>query len=227
MQQIDFSQLKEYDSLSKREQQLLREIDQENARIDKINSLIESHLTRRKEIKANIVNKNSLILDNESQLKILSEQTTRLIEQGSSEEKIAEFQKKISDLEEESFSYLEEIDALENELQETVGFENGARKTLQEIETEVKQLVQTKDQELELLKSHKNEILEKLPENIRNTLIKLSQKNLSHGPFTKIEAGSCMMCRFKISKIDENEIDVHKLFKQCPQCSRIFLPYGV
>lgn len=227
MQQIDFSQLKEYDSLSKREQQLLREIEQEKARIDKINSLIEGHLVRREEIKAVIVHKNSLILDNESQLKILSEQSTRLIEQGISEEKISEYQKKISDLEDQSFSFLEEIESLENELKESKEFELGARKTLLEIEDEVKEIIQNKKQELELLKSHKIEILDKLPENARNILLKLSERNLVHGPFTKIEGGGCMMCRFKISKIDEAEIDVHRLLKQCSQCSRIFLPYGV
>lgn len=227
MQQIDFSQLKEYDSLSRREQQLLSEIQQENERTNKIHSLIENHLLKRQEIKSAIVQKNSQILDNESQLTVLQEQISRLILQGVTEDKIKEYQEKIANLEDQSFSFLEVIETLESELKETMEFEAGARKTLQEIETEVEQIVQIKNQELKALRSHQQDLLSQLPKYISNLLLKLIKKKLTHGPFTKIATGSCMVCRFKISKLDEAEIDVHKNLKQCPQCERIFLPYGV
>ncbi|HLT23282.1 MAG TPA: hypothetical protein VKZ84_07555 [Bacteriovoracaceae bacterium] len=227
MQQIDFSSIKEYDSLSKKQQQLLREIAEEKERSNKIKLLIEKHLARRSEIKSSISEKNTNILDKESQVKVLREQKTRLMNQGSSEEKLNDYESKISTLEEESFAMLEEIEELERELQETLQFEEGARKTLSEIEKEVEQLVGSKETELRNITSHLEGILNQLPERVRNLLIKLSEKKMVHGPFTKIEAGSCMMCRFKISKTDEADIDVHRLLKQCPQCSRIFLPYGV
>jgi predicted nucleic acid-binding Zn-ribbon protein len=51
-------------------------------------------------------------------------------------------------------------------------------------------------------------------------------KNLAHGPFTRIDQGSCFLCRYKISRVEESEIDMQKALKICPQCSRIFLPYG-
>lgn len=228
MQPIDFSLLKEYDSLSKRQQQLLSEIEQENLRLTKINRLIEEHLSRRHEIRNNISEYNTLILDKDSQVRLLVEQRTRITHQGASTEKLQDYQEKIEQLENDSFALLEKIEELEIELTETVEFEKGARKTLSEIEQEVSHTVQEKQTEVARNKNHLEEILSSgLSERVANVLKKLMDKNLTHGPFTKIQAGSCMMCRFKISKIDEAEIDVHRLLKQCPQCARIFIPYGI
>lgn len=226
MQPVDFSKLKEYDSLSKREQQLLREISDENARTQKIKSLIEKHLEHRHEIKNNIAQLNTSILDCESQLKTLGEQKDRLMNQGATEEKLKDYQDKIDHFENEAFEFLEKIDQLENELTETLQFETGARKTLSEIEAEVSIVVTSKETEAKNLHSHLEDILNNLPPSLSSSLNKLIAKNLTHGPFTKISDGGCMLCRFKISKTDEAEIDVHKLLKFCPQCSRIFLPYG-
>lgn len=222
----DFSKLKEYDSLSKRQQQLLREINEENARSEKIHSLISDHLARRNEIKKEIVHYNNLILELESQVKLLAEQKERLINQGTTEDKIAQYQIKINEFEAQAFSYLETMETLELELQETVNFESGARKTLSDIEAEVELSVRSKENEANNLRSHLEDILNELSPSLRTSLDKLFAKKLAHGPFTKIAQGACMMCRFKISKTDEAEIDVQKLLKYCPQCTRIFLPYG-
>src|SRR5690606_11321243 len=97
MQQIDFSSIKEYDSLSKKQQQLLREIAEEKERSNKIKLLIEKHLARRSEIKSSISEKNTNILDKESQVKVLREQKTRLMNQGSSEEKLNDYESKRSE----------------------------------------------------------------------------------------------------------------------------------
>src|SRR5690606_21186813 len=97
-----------------------------------------------------------------------------------------------------------------------------------EIEQEVSHTVQEKQTEVARNKNHLEEILSSgLSERVANVLKKLMDKNLTHVPFTKIQAGSCMMCRFKISKIDEAEIDVHRLFKQSTQCAKIFITYGI
>lgn len=228
MQQIDFSQLKEYDSLSKRQQQLLREIEQENQRLTKINLLLEEHLLRRHEIKNKISEYNALILDKDSQVRLLSEQKNRLINQGTPEEKLQEYQNNIDLLESEAFALLEQVEILETELKETGEFAAGAQNTLSEITAEVQQVVGDKEIEVSRIKSHLADIMTNaLSARVAAVLQKLMDKNLAHGPFTKIEAGACMMCRFKISKVDEGEIDVQRLLKQCPQCGRIFLPYGV
>ena len=226
MSTIDFSKLKEYDSLSKKEQQLLGEIEQENLRITKIKNLIDGHLSRRLEIKNKISTTNHLILEKEAQVKTLHEQKTRLINQGLGEEKIKEYEVKINQLENDAFTLLEEVDALETEMQETITFEAGAQKTLDEISEEVNKLTSSKQHEITNIKNHLASIQEELPPHVKDLLLKLIAKKMVHGPFTKIADGACLMCRFKISKIDENEIDVHKNLKQCPQCQRIFLPYG-
>lgn len=226
MSTIDFSKLKEYDSLSKKEQQLLGEIDQEKLRTFKIKNLIENHLSQRAEIKNKISSTNNLILEKEAQVKTLLEQKNRLIDQGLSEDKVKDYEQKIHQLESDAFALFEEVDQLESELKETITFETGARQTLAEIESEVNEAIVKKEQDITNIKNHLLSITEELPEHIKNLLSKMIAKKLTHGPFTKIADGACLMCRFKISKIDENEIDVHRNLKQCPQCTRIFLPYG-
>jgi predicted nucleic acid-binding Zn-ribbon protein len=70
-------------------------------------------------------------------------------------------------------------------------------------------------------------IEDELPTDFKSVLERTLKKNLALGPFTRNENGSCFFCRYKISKLDESEIDMQKQLKTCPQCSRIFLPYGI
>ena len=95
-----------------------------------------------------------------------------------------------------------------------------------EIESEVAEEKGKLEKELHSISLRVDLLKEELPSDFRQVLERVSARKLAHGPFTRIEGGSCYFCRYKISRLDESEVDMQKQLKICPQCSRIFLPYG-
>ena len=105
-------------------------------------------------------------------------------------------------------------------------FLSGLEKTYLEIEVEVKAEISEHQKGIEQSQMRMKLIEEELPADFRSTLERTLKKNLAVGSFTRIDQGSCFFCRYKISRTEESEIDMQKNLKVCPQCTRIFLPYG-
>jgi predicted nucleic acid-binding Zn-ribbon protein len=121
---------------------------------------------------------------------------------------------------------LQILDTNEVERRDTQTFLEGLKKTYDEIASEVVLEVTRHRQEIEQLDLRQSSLLEILPPEYKDLLMRTLKKNPVHGPFTRIESGTCFFCRFKISRVDESEIDMQKKLKTCPQCGRIFIPYG-
>jgi predicted nucleic acid-binding Zn-ribbon protein len=221
-----FLKLKEIDSLSKMRIGHLKAQDEEKVRISKLNDRLQAAKLQRDTLKQNLINSNAHLSEVEGKLKINSEQRQRLLDMGGDETKIKSFEEEISRLEEQGLLFLDELQSIETELEDNKTFQAGLEKTISEIKEEIRPELEKHDQEVKNLELRIELLTAELPADFKSILIKTVAKNLNHGPFTRIEQGSCYFCRYKISRVDESEIDMQKGLKVCPQCQRIFLPYG-
>lgn len=221
-----FSTLKEIDSLSKMRIHLLKLKGEQEARLESLNNRRQGTLLQTNALKEKLVQNHQKLGDIESQIKVASEQKGRLIDLGTEEQKVGAFTTQIDKLEEEGLLLLAEIESFETEMKDHRTFLDGLEKTTKEIQHEVSEELEKIHKETQNIALRLSLLLEDLPHDFKSLYQKISSKNLAHGPFTRIDQGSCYFCRFKISRLDESEIDINKNLKTCPQCSRIFLPYG-
>lgn len=201
----------------------LKTVSEQEDRLEKLNKrLDESNNLVAKLKEANFSMQHDLH-EIEKKLSLLQKQRQNLMDIGEDGEK---FLGPIDECEVKGLALLEAIDTNENEIRDQKQFSSGLTKTIAEIGTEVAEINSREQQEVRNLDLRLNLLLEELPENYRSLLSKVQSKNLAHGPFTRNENGNCFFCRYAISRIDQSEIDLQQALKQCPQCSRIFLPYG-
>lgn len=221
-----FLTLKEIDSLSKmRITQLNVKSDQEK-RIQKLNEKRQGIENEMISLKKEIVQHQGLLGTVEDKIKTAVQQKQRLIDLGGDEKKILAYDLEIKSLEDKGFEYLTIIDEFETTIVDHKTFLIGLTKTLEEIDQEVREELTKIEADIKNIDLRLDLLREELPPEFKTTLAKISAKNLALGPFTRIDQGSCFFCRFKISRIEESEIDMQKNLKTCPQCTRIFLPYG-
>lgn len=221
-----FLKLKEIDSLAKMRNNYLKQICEQEDRVSRLNEKRQDCHMRTAKLKHDLISTNNDLADIEKKISTFTEQKQRLIDMGGDDKKIASYKDEINTLETKGFELLSHIETIENDLSEIKTFEQGLEKTIQEIQREVSGDVEKINSELVNIKTRMDLLMEELPVEFKNMLNKITAKNLAHGPFTRVDQGSCYFCRFKISRIDESEIDMQKNLKTCPQCSRIFLPYG-
>lgn len=207
-------------------QTLLKNKSEQEDRVSKLRERRESTLTQITSLQQEIFSMNHVLSEAEKRLKTATEQKQRLMDIGGDENKITLFQKEIDQSEEQGLELLTLLDALERQIIETKTFLGGLEKSLQEIDSEVQPEVAKINSELTNIDLRLKLLIEELPESFRTTYTKTAARNLAHGPFTRVDQGYCFFCRYKISRIEESEIDMQKNLKSCPQCYRIFLPYG-
>lgn len=221
-----FFKLKEIDSLSKMRINYLKHIKEQEDRLSALNKHREDAYLRTSTLKQAHSSLHQNLLETEAQIKNADLQQSRLKDMGGDENKIKTYQQLIEKAEEEGLSLLEQMEHNQQELKETHTFLEGLEKTLLEIKTEVEEEQAKSQAEIKQLETRIELLKNELPHDFKSLLERVSSKNLAMGPFTRIEASSCYFCRYKISRIDESEIDMQKSLKTCPQCGRIFLPYG-
>lgn len=221
-----FFKLKEIDSLTKMKNGHLKAKSEQEDRLSKLNNRRLEAVSQSAKLKQDLISLHDELAQVEKKLKIASEQRQRLIDIGGDEKKIQQFETEIEGHEEAGLTFLSREEEIEAEIKDNREFMQGLEKTIKEIEDEVSQDVSKLDAEITNLDLRVNLLMDELPADYKATLQKVTAKKLAHGPFTRVDQGSCYFCRYKISRIDESEIDMQKQLKQCPQCSRIFLPYG-
>jgi predicted nucleic acid-binding Zn-ribbon protein len=221
-----FLKLKEIDSLTKTRNNNLRAKSEQESRLSNLNDKRQEAIAQTAKLNQELISINQELSDLEKKLSTASTQKTRLSEMGGDENKIKTFTSQIEELETQGLILLDRQDQIHSEQVDAKTFLQGLEETFQEIEEEVKLQNNLHNQEIKNLEQRISYLMEELPDEFKNILIKITQKNLAHGPFTRVEQGSCYFCRYKISRIDESEIDMQKNLKTCTQCSRIFLPYG-
>jgi predicted nucleic acid-binding Zn-ribbon protein len=221
-----FLKLKEIDSLNKMRISHLNLIQEQNERIAKLNNRLQEASLQTAKLKQELIQSNDKLAETEKKLTVATTQKQHLLDLGGDEKKIELFQVEINRCEDEGLNLLSEVERIESEIGDNKTFVAGVEKTIHEISEEARPLIEESQQELKNIDLRVVLLQEELPDDFRSILIKVTNKNLAHGPFTRIEQGSCFFCRYKISRMDESEIDMQKGLKTCPQCQRIFLPYG-
>lgn len=221
-----FFKLKELDSLSKMRIKHLSALSEQEDRLSKLTARQnEAHLQTEKLRQDNQAKRHELF-EIEKKIQSMQEQKQRLIDIGESGPKVDSYLAQIDEAEEKGLSLLELLEANESEIKDQQQFLAGLTKTITEISGEVQETKAQEQRELENVELRMRLLEEELPSDFRSLYQKTVAKKLAQGPFTRIEAGSCYFCRYKLSKMDESEIDAQQKLKVCHQCYRIFLPYG-
>ncbi|MBA2405044.1 MAG: hypothetical protein H0V66_09765 [Bdellovibrionales bacterium] len=221
-----FFKLKEFDSLGKMRINHLKAIKEQEERLAKLNIKRQDQLDEASTLKKDLLSAQQTYFETEKKMNSCEEQVTRLREIGGDEAKIQNYKKEASDLENGLFELIEKIETIQASLEDSKTFLSGLENTFQEIEAEVNVTKAENQKSLEQVDLRMKLILEELPSEFKSILESTLKRNLAVGSFTRIDNGSCFFCRFKISRTDESEIDMQQRLKICPQCSRIFLPYG-
>lgn len=221
-----FFKLKEYDSLSKMRINHLKAIKEQEARLESLNIKRQNKLDEVANLKSELHSLQQKYYESEKKMKSCEEQASRLKDIGGSEEKINTYIKEASEIENGLFEQLERTDSIHIELEAAKVFLKGLEKSFTDIEGEVKEEIHKNTLENSQVEMRMKLIMEELPDDFRRILESTLKKNLAIGPFTRLNNGSCFFCHWKISRVDESEIDMQRQLKICPQCSRIFLPYG-
>lgn len=221
-----FSKLKEFDSLGKMKSSHLKAIKDQEDRLSKLNSKRQEQLDEVGILKSEHLKVQQFYFETEKKMNICEEQATRIRSIGGDEAKIAAFKKEAVELENTLFELLDKTEEIQASLEDKKTFLSGLENTYKEIESEVIVEIKEAQSGLAQVELRMKLIQEELPTEFNSTLDRTLKKNLAVGSFTRIDNGSCYFCRYKISRTDESEIDMQKNLKVCPQCSRIFLPYG-
>lgn len=221
-----FSKLRELESLGKMKNTCIKVISEQDERLKSLNTRRQEHLQQLEELKSAYLSLQQDFHDKEKQLKTSEQQASRLKDIGGDEQKIKSFTDEAARLEDELFGLMEKSEARQSEMADAKTFLQGLEKTLEDIRLEVDGVINEQRIEIARLETRLQLLEAELPDDFKSLLERTKKKNLAMGIFTKNESGSCYFCRFKISKNDESEIDMLKQLKTCPQCSRIFLPYG-
>ena len=221
-----FFKLKEFDSLGKMRIAHLKAIKEQEERLGKLNVKRQEQLDEMSALKMELLSVQQNYFETEKKMNSCEEQAARLSERGGEEFKIANYKKEAADLENTLFKLLERTETIQATLEDKKTFLSGLQNTFNEIEVEVTQEIQENQKGLVQVDLRMKLIQEELPADFKETLERTLKKNLAVGSFTRIDNGSCLFCRFKISRTDESEIDMQKILKICSQCSRIFLPFG-
>lgn len=221
-----FLKLKELDSLTKMRRHCLDQKKDQEDRVSKLQERFQDESLQTTKLKQSLVSSQTELAALEQKIKQASLQKQRLMDIGGSEEKILAFSEEINKLEEGGLLLLERIDHLIKELEDNRTFLSGLEKTLSEIHLESQEEIKRLQQELQNTNLRIQSLLEDLPLDFRSTYDKVAARNLAHGPFTRVDQGSCFFCRYQISRVDESQVDKQKELKCCRQCERIFLPYG-
>lgn len=221
-----FLKLKEFDSLEKMRISHLKAIKDQEDRLQHLNVKRQEQQKVQEILKAELHSLQQAYFETEKKLKICEEQASRLKDLGGDSDKIDRYQKDAATLEDDLFSILEKIESNQESIQEKKTFLAGIENTIQEIKSEVEAEIKEHSKAIEQLELRLKLIKAELPSDFKDALERTLKKNLALGPFTRVDQGSCYFCRYKISRIDESEIDMQRALKFCPQCSRLFLPYG-
>lgn len=221
-----FLNLKEIDSLTKMKHNFEKAKREQEERVSKLKERQENAHLQSSKLKQELVSIHQELGEIEAKIKQGSEQKQRLLDIGGDDTKVQAYSLQISQEEEKGLELLNKIEAIEAELEGTKTFLKGLENTIKEIQEESRSEIDHIENELKNTILRIDTLMEELPSDFKSILQKISAKNLAHGPFTRIENGSCYFCRYKISRLDESQIDMEKGLKNCPQCSRIFLPYG-
>lgn len=234
MNKEDFRILKEVCGLHQKADELSKAVDVEQSRISKIETLrIEANKDLADATQSLVENsKNLLNVENKTEdlnKKILQGEqalnnATSEKQLSSSQMQLNSFKSELDNFENEAFNLLEISEELQERIDEKNNFLNGSEKTLKDISIEVQQNIDPMMSEIEVIRKRIDNLGSQLPEQTKTRLYKLIDKKLMHGPLTKIQDGSCFICRYEVNSINRDKIDKNLALLSCSSCSRLFIP---
>ena len=234
MNKEDFRILKEICGLEDKLTHKEVEINSEKRRITKIEEMRSNRQEESSKLESELqrLEKRSEEIDqNLSNIHTQITQSLNAIDNAISEKQLESAQSqlnqqklKVEELESSAFETLENIEEIIEKMNDAKTFLEGSLKTIEEITNEVDRNIHPINEEISILKERILNLKGQLPTDVISKLEKLIDKNLKHGPLTKIENGACYICRFDINTIDRDKVEKALQLKSCSSCSRIFIP---
>lgn len=234
MSKEHFKILKEASSL----EQTIKELESKNKLgQERVNKLLEQQneaLSTVKELTAKFQEKRLESQKNENELTSIDSKLTKIKSDiGASfdakememlDKEKQKLLEKVDQLEMAGLELLENLEAIEGDIQDKNTFLEGIKETISEIQSEVDIEAGERSRQIDSLQTRITASLEELPESFVLTYNKVKAKNLSVSMFTKIQAKSCSVCKAGVDRSKEVQVEEQLLLKLCSSCGRIFIP---
>lgn len=229
-----FKVFKELDGLDRQKKELQIKANDQKLRLkntqDKINGRQEDLMDLEKELKelsfdlTNLENQLSQVqqkLENKTSQKnqVFTEQHI-----ASLDKEISTYQENLSALENETFKVMEKKEDLQDNIEQTKTFIQGASNSLVEITEEVNEACEKLRLKIDILTERSAHQLTTLPQNFKTKILSLLGLNLRSTVLTTIKDKSCHYCRSALASQLINEVEDKHTLKACVSCKRIFIP---
>lgn len=131
---------------------------------------------------------------------------------------------KKAELEETVFKELEEVDSLETIIKDANSFLKGLAESRLEIEAEVLSIATAEEIHIARLQKNVEEEWKALPASLKNSYTQIKKRHpLSE--ITYITGGNCHICRIKIGREIETQVERSLALEFCGGCGRILSPH--
>ena len=231
MNKEQFTHLVEIQSLNTKIIEFDRSTSSQRERISLLNRQINEAKQNQLTLESEKENTSKLVqhLEKENaELTQLIERTTKNLEDAKTEKQAALGEKELKNLcprltknEEDILETWEKIESLDSKLSDKKQFQEGADKTLLEIQSEVDSISKKNKKEIQHLNERKGELIEMLPNEEKTVYLNLESKYPL--PITYLENKQCGRCKGAIDHSLLTQINSLNSICLCPFCERIII----
>ncbi|MCF8059193.1 MAG: hypothetical protein K9K67_07850 [Bacteriovoracaceae bacterium] len=233
---IQFSHLKEVQSLDKMIKKHLDIIQEQSARRDYIVKIRHTRETEKEGLLIESKDHTASINQFEKELFDWEKKLEKALEQlpmAKSEQQINALQKEqsmaeenVEHLQDKILSLLEEQEILESKIEECISFLKGSKLTLDTIDKEILEVTQVEQNEIDKYEIRIKALLEDVPDTLKLSFLKARKKHRFNQPLSRVMQGGCEKCRFILDKMTQSRIELLQTVEVCSQCERLLIPYN-
>lgn len=234
MNKETFNILREIESLTHKKIAANKLISNELARIDKIKkartlrtSEMEQDQESLKILRSDLTSIENEISKHDKEINNLKANLNRIV----SNDELTQFNKQIEyhseQLEQKELiglELLEKIEVLDEKIKTSKTYLKGSLESIDEIWEDIKTNNAQTYKELESTQERLDFLYPNISEKLSLHIQELLQKYPNNSPLTQLSGGCCLICRYTVPKVFQDEVEVKMKIKSCPSCRRIFIP---
>jgi predicted nucleic acid-binding Zn-ribbon protein len=232
----DFVTLLKIQGLENNQLKLLKEIDTQKDRVDKIKKNRAHREDEQKELEVTQKNLKEELQRQENNLEDLQAHWERIQENqnlATNEREMQSFQKEIESLapeiedsEKKVLEIMETLDESDKLLMEAKTFLEGSLETLESIGKEVDLEVDQLREKISKLNVEVVGLLGQVSPEYKELFIQTNKKHKYNNPLSFAERGKCHSCQYAIPPVLFEQIERGLVIETCPSCERILTPLG-
>ena len=234
MNKDSYNKLKEINSLDQENKLLNQKIATELKRVDKLLEMkkqrtLENETTlatindtknELQTIENEIASYSSTLTKSESNLNNLIDEKEILALSA----QIETLKDRINNLENRGLELLEHMTEYEEKVLTYKDFVIGIQETIDEFTNEIEEENKELYNKINVNQKRIETLYGSIDNNIKEKFIKLLNKNLKHGPLTKVVNGDCFICKYQLNSSSVIQIEDQMKLTSCESCQRIFIP---